>query len=295
MNPIRHASKHRKTPAARLRRVVIEHVRPEIDGGHFPIKRTVGEPVEVTADIHTDGHDVLSAVALHRAASETEWRAEEMRHLGNDRWAAQFRITSQESHVYTVQAWPDAFKSWARDLKKRSGAGQDLSLEFLIGAELVSAGAARAGEKDATKLRKFAAMLSEAPGKEEARKFAIAEGEELATLMARYPDLEVATKYEKAASSGSTTLPEWVLMCCTFRRFIQLEKRNGRGRTIRPHRGRTIQAARGPLDPGWAATKPFIRSSARCKTSKNYWRKREKRDWRLRWTWHSNVRPTIPM
>ena len=62
MNPVRHASKHRKTPAARLRRVVIEHVRPEIDGGHFPIKRTVGEPVEVTADIHTDGHDVLSAV-----------------------------------------------------------------------------------------------------------------------------------------------------------------------------------------------------------------------------------------
>jgi starch synthase (maltosyl-transferring) len=200
MNPIRHASKHRKTPAARLRRVVIEHVRPEIDGGHFPIKRTVGELVEVTADIHTDGHDMLGAVALHRAAGETEWRAEEMRHLGNDRWAAQFRISTQEPHLYTVQAWPDAFKSWARDLKKRSGAGQDLSLEFLIGAELASAAAARADEKDAIKLRKLAAMLSEAPGKEEAGKFAIAEGEELATLMARYPDLEAATKYEKELS-----------------------------------------------------------------------------------------------
>ena len=30
-------------------RVVVENVRPEIDGGRFPIKRTVGEPVEVTA------------------------------------------------------------------------------------------------------------------------------------------------------------------------------------------------------------------------------------------------------
>ena len=39
-------------------RVVIENVSPEIDGGRFPAKRTVGEKVTVTADIHTDGHVV---------------------------------------------------------------------------------------------------------------------------------------------------------------------------------------------------------------------------------------------
>lgn len=196
MSPARQA-KHGKATGMRLRRVVIENVRPEINGGRFPIKRTVGELVEVTADIHTDGHDVLSAVVLHRPEDGSEWQVAEMRPLGNDRWSAQFRITAQKPHIYTVHAWPDAFKSWARDLKKRSGAGQDLSLEFLIGAELVSAAALRTSGPDAAKLRKLAAILGESPGADEAEKFEAAEGEELATLMARYPDLEAATKYEK--------------------------------------------------------------------------------------------------
>ena len=38
-----------------LSRVVIEGVEPEVDGGRFPIKRTVGEEVAVSADIFADG------------------------------------------------------------------------------------------------------------------------------------------------------------------------------------------------------------------------------------------------
>jgi len=53
-----------------LRRVVIESLQPEIDGGKYPIKRTVGERVVVEADIHADGHDVLSAVVLYRRDQE---------------------------------------------------------------------------------------------------------------------------------------------------------------------------------------------------------------------------------
>ena len=49
-----------------LRRVAIENVYPEVDGGRFPIKRTPGETVIVNADIIADGHDLLSAVLLHR-------------------------------------------------------------------------------------------------------------------------------------------------------------------------------------------------------------------------------------
>ena len=45
------------------RRAVVEAVRPEVDGGRFPIKRTVGEEVVVTADVFADGHDQVAAVA----------------------------------------------------------------------------------------------------------------------------------------------------------------------------------------------------------------------------------------
>src|SRR6266516_3598903 len=48
--------------AAHARRVIVEHVRPAIDGGRFAIKRTVGERVDVSADIFADGHDVVAAV-----------------------------------------------------------------------------------------------------------------------------------------------------------------------------------------------------------------------------------------
>ena len=57
--------------------MIVEHVRPEIDGGRFPIKRTPGERVVVTAAIHADGHDALAAslwyrtVAHHAAGAAT--------------------------------------------------------------------------------------------------------------------------------------------------------------------------------------------------------------------------------
>ena len=43
------------------KRVVIEGDYPEIDCGRFPIKRAVGERVNVEADIFSDGHDEVAA------------------------------------------------------------------------------------------------------------------------------------------------------------------------------------------------------------------------------------------
>jgi len=39
------------------RRVVIENVQHEIDSGRFPIKRVIGQNVDVEADVFTDSHD----------------------------------------------------------------------------------------------------------------------------------------------------------------------------------------------------------------------------------------------
>src|SRR6476646_1389942 len=57
-------------------RVIIEHIRPSIDGGRFPIKRTVGERVEVHADIFADGHDVIVAMLRDRAVGSAEASAD---------------------------------------------------------------------------------------------------------------------------------------------------------------------------------------------------------------------------
>src|SRR5437870_2022446 len=96
-----------KAVAGGLRRVVIEGVEPEIDGGQFPIKRTVGEDVVVEADIFTDGHDAICAYLLHRHESRRGWTEVPMRALVNDRWRASFPTEQLGTYFYTVLALHD--------------------------------------------------------------------------------------------------------------------------------------------------------------------------------------------
>ena len=103
-----------------LRRVVIENVTPEVDGGRFAIKRVVGESVVVEADINADGHQVLDAVLCFRAAGERSWSETPMRAIGNDRWQGRFQVPEFKPYSYTVQAWLDPYKTWIRDLAQES-------------------------------------------------------------------------------------------------------------------------------------------------------------------------------
>ncbi|MFO7819176.1 MAG: maltotransferase domain-containing protein, partial [Halanaerobacter sp.] len=115
-------------------RVVIEGLKPEIDGGRFPIKRVIGEKVVVEADIFVDGYDVISALLLYRKENDPEWAESAMEPLINDRWRGSFVVTEVGGYVYTILAWVDQFKSWRRDLAKKSQAGQEVSVELLVGA-----------------------------------------------------------------------------------------------------------------------------------------------------------------
>ena len=41
--------------------LVIENVSPKLDGGRYPIKRVIGNVIDVSADIFKDGHDLIAA------------------------------------------------------------------------------------------------------------------------------------------------------------------------------------------------------------------------------------------
>jgi starch synthase (maltosyl-transferring) len=140
----------REKPDGRSR-VIIEAASPEVDGGAFPAKRVLGELVEAEADIFADGHDVISAVVLHRREGESAWQEVRMRPLVNDRWRAAFSVEALGFHHFTFVAWIDHFLTWHRDLQKRIGGGasdEELRVQLLIGREYVRAAAARAGTRD---------------------------------------------------------------------------------------------------------------------------------------------------
>src|SRR5438132_155483 len=178
---------------AARRRVVIEAVTPQIDGARFPAKRCIGEDVVVEADVFADGHDRVAAVLLHRAENEEKWIETPMRLIVNDRWRASFTVTSLTPYRFTVRAWIDRFATWQSDLVKRLDAAQDVSVELLVGAELLTEGARRAGGEDRTLLRKAAALFR-AGGPEAV---AAAAGPGIAEALARNPDRRHATTFER--------------------------------------------------------------------------------------------------
>ena len=204
---------HSPPPPAFSRRVVIEHIRPQVDGGRFPAKRSVGEPVVVRADIFADGHDVLAAVVRdHPArpvaqgfspasghgvspASEPIWRETPMQLVesGTDEWIAEFSVHHIGWHEFQVIAWVDRFLTWRRDLRLKAAAGQDVALELLEGSLIVRDAAGRATERDALTLLERSDALTEGLT---ANRVALALDDQLERLMAAYPDRSRATTSE---------------------------------------------------------------------------------------------------
>jgi len=177
-------------------RVLISGVQPELDCGHFPVKRTVGETVTVEGDIFTDGHDVLAAVLLHWHERETQWHQTPLRSLGNDRWRGEFSVTTLGRYLYTLEAWVDHFTSWYHSLLKKREARQDIAIDLQIGAQLIAEASARAVGEDAVTLEEWARRLS-TRGVAFFEDFPSALNAEIATLVGKYPDRQLAVRYDK--------------------------------------------------------------------------------------------------
>ena len=128
----------------------IEDVFPSIDGGRFPVKRIVGEPVEVWADIYRDGHDVIAAALIWRREVDREWRREPMTMDSNDRWSGSFVPTTPGRHVYAIEAWTDEFATWRHGFELKQKAGTDQEVDAIEGAGML--GKAQAGSPDAAAL-----------------------------------------------------------------------------------------------------------------------------------------------
>ena len=176
-------------------RAIIENVSPEIDAGRHPIKRVVGERVVVEADIFADGHDVLSAVLLFRQAEETKWAETTLTPLINDRWRGEFEVTRIGNASYCIEAWVDPFKSWRQDTQKKVRAGQDVSVELLVGARLMEEVAAGAAGSDASQLHDWAQQVRGGQVDTLEARTSLALDDRVAATMARHPDRRHATRY----------------------------------------------------------------------------------------------------
>ncbi len=118
-------------------RVVIENVQPQVDEGLYPAKRTVGERVDVTADIFGDGHDHIRGRLLYKKEGEPKWKEAEMLHVMNDIWQAHFYVDEKGTYRFTIQAWIDHFETWYDGFRKKVEANVDVHLEIQEGVQFL--------------------------------------------------------------------------------------------------------------------------------------------------------------
>jgi starch synthase (maltosyl-transferring) len=127
-----------KTLRKPLPRIRVERVRPQLDCGRFPVKRTVGERVQVSAVLVRDGHDVLGASVLYREPGKRRFQSAPLQPLGNDVFAGGFEVTSCGRWEYLVEAWSDRAATWRDELRRKVEAGQvDLASELAEGERLL--------------------------------------------------------------------------------------------------------------------------------------------------------------
>jgi starch synthase (maltosyl-transferring) len=185
----------------RIGSIVIEAVEPELDGGRSAVKRVVGESLAVQADVFKEGHDVLVAVLQWRhlapaASADREWNEVAMHPIGNDRFAAEFPLSRIGRYAFTIEAWPDAFRTWVSELERKLAAGQSVASELVEGAALLRQAALRAPAQSADARRLLAAEKALLNERVESA-IAAAIEPTLGDLAAKYPDRSIATRYDR--------------------------------------------------------------------------------------------------
>lgn len=198
-----------------LPRVVIEQISPIVDGGRYPIKRLVGERIDVGAVIYKDGHDLITAEVRARykgGGPEQLHGLAKMTHDFNaDHWSAVLSLERIGRWEMWIEAWPDYFGTWARDLKKRIDAGQYIEPELLEGAALVRRRAKIAPGSELLPLENAAKALSDSEMDMELRT-RVAFSQTLADLMygpIEVEDVAISARYPVQVDRSEAGFAAW--------------------------------------------------------------------------------------
>ena len=134
----------RRSPTRGLSHLTIECVSPELDCGRYPVKRIVGDVVQVGADVLKEGHDVLAAQIVVRSPGDPARRVPMRYDHDTDRWYGEFAVDRAGRWHFTVEAWTDVWETWRSGFKKKVDAGQDVAVELQEAGQMVKAAARRA-------------------------------------------------------------------------------------------------------------------------------------------------------
>lgn len=177
------------------RRVVIEHVSPEINEGRFAIKAIPGESIHVEADVFCDGHDHVTARLLYKHSEENDWAEVGMTLMNNDRYEVDFTVAKEGAYTYTIEGWVDHIDTWQHDTELKIKAGQRVPLELLMGANFLEGMLDKATPEDKILIEEAIGIMRNEHRNEDARQLAMSF--RLTEWLQRYPERKFATRYRE--------------------------------------------------------------------------------------------------
>ncbi|NUY80051.1 alpha-1,4-glucan--maltose-1-phosphate maltosyltransferase [Flavobacterium sp. MAH-1] len=166
-------------------RIIIENVKPQLDSGAFFIKRVSGQIVHVTADVFSDGHDVIACCVKYKHEKDRKWNEVRMVPTANDEWQAEFKVEKQGHYSYLVEGWVDYALNWQHGIERKIQDNQHVKSELLEGVEYVNEVLTIADKSEKEYLKKIAQWFTDENRYDDAVKEAVSQ--ELHEIFTKYP------------------------------------------------------------------------------------------------------------
>ncbi len=153
-------------PETRPERVRVMRPEPLVSCGEAAPRRTVGEMVDVSADVLSDGHEALAAVVRWKPPNTTRWAEAPMHRVDGQadgiRWSGRFEVDRLGTWQWQVEAWADRLATWREEVRRKVAFGQtDLSGELSEGEALLEQAALRSAGDDRSVLRAALNVVSD--------------------------------------------------------------------------------------------------------------------------------------
>ncbi len=175
-------------------RVIIENVKPNIEGGQYIAKGIEGDPFLVDADIFADGHDLINAHLLFRKEGAKTWKEAPFKPMGNDLWTAQFTPETQGYYEYKIEAWIDYALTWHHGLVKKIEDDQNVSVELKDGKGFFTS--LKRKKLDASQTKLVTGCLEAINGKYAKKRLTVFKKPEVEALFRTYPEKRFKSEFD---------------------------------------------------------------------------------------------------
>ena len=118
-------------------RIPILDVRPQLEGGRYPVKAVVGERFRVRARVFGEGRAKIGAAVILTGPDGIDRFPIPLVPRENDFWSAEVSADTMGPWTFRIESWSDPYATWFRDAPIKVGAGVDVDLVLAEGAALL--------------------------------------------------------------------------------------------------------------------------------------------------------------